>query len=69
MERIDKPELRLVGEDGNAFAILGRAGTAARQAGWTRGEIDVYINEATAGDYNHLLCTTMEYFDCDRDEE
>jgi len=68
MERIERPELRLVGEDGNAFAILGRAGRVARQARWSQEEIDAYINEATAGDYDHLLRTTVEYFDCDRDE-
>lgn len=58
-----KPELKLVGLDGNAFAILGRARQAAKKAGWTREQIDAYTNEATAGDYNHLLAVTCDHFE------
>lgn len=56
--------VRLMGEDGNAFAILGRAQRAARQAGLTAAEIAEYHAEATSGDYGELLRTTMRYFDC-----
>ena len=58
-----KPALQLVGTDGNAFAILGRAIRAAKAAGWSREQRDAYTKAATAGDYDHLLATTMEYFD------
>ena len=54
-------EVRLVGEDGNAFAILGRVTAAMRKAGLSREEIRAYTEEATAGDYDHLLATTMRY--------
>lgn len=50
----------LVGEDGNAFAILGRVITAMRRAGCTKEEIDAFKTEATSGDYDHLLATVME---------
>jgi hypothetical protein len=60
-----KPALKLVGEDGNAFSILGRAIRAAKKAGWTPAQIKEYQDKATAGDYNHLLATTMDFFDCD----
>lgn len=64
-----KPNLRLVGEDGNAFAILGRARRAARSAGWLKnGKWEAYQKEATAGDYNHLLATTMEWFNTDEED-
>lgn len=53
----------MVGEDGNAFAIMGRVRKAARQAGLTKEQIDEYMNEAMAGDYDHLLQTTMKYFE------
>lgn len=59
----DKPKLKLVGKDGNAFAILGRAQAAARKAGWPKDRIDAFMKEATSGDYNKLLATTMEHFD------
>ena len=51
----------LVGEDGNAFAILGRVAKAARRAGNSEAEIDAYQAEAMSGDYNHLLATTMDW--------
>lgn len=66
------PDVRiaLVGEDGNAFSILGRAMRAAREAGVPKEEIDAYLAEARSGDYDHLLRITMEWFDCaGRDEE
>ena len=63
--RNTKPALKLVGGDGNAFFILGKAIRAAKQAGWPQERIDAYKTEATSGDYNHLLATTMEMFDCD----
>lgn len=59
------PEItvRLVGEDGNAFAILGRCRRAARRAGLPSEEIEEFSQEATTGDYNHLLQTCMRWFD------
>jgi hypothetical protein len=61
--------LPLVGEDGNAFAIMGRASRAMQRAGFTRDERDEYQTEAMSGDYDHLLQTTMLYFDTSCDEE
>ena len=59
------PEIcvQLSGEDGNAFAILGRITRALHQAGLDHDEIDQYYAEATAGDYDHLLQTTMRWVD------
>ena len=54
--------LRLVGQDGNAFAILGAAQKALRRAGLHDEHWNNYHTEATSGDYNHLLATTMKYF-------
>jgi hypothetical protein len=58
-----KPRLQLVGQDGNAFMILGLAIRAAKKAGWTQEQIDQYKQEATSGDYDNLLATTMDFFD------
>lgn len=66
---MNKPKLSLIGEDGNAFAILGRARRAAKKAGWTDAQYNEYSEKAKNGDYNHLLCVTMEYFDCGNDED
>lgn len=56
-----KVEMKLVGMDGNAFAILGRFSNAARKAGWTDEERGAVLKEAQSGDYNHLLATIMEH--------
>ena len=58
----NKPHLKLVGQDGNAFAILGRAQRVAKKAGWTKEEIDAFFKEAMSGDYNHLLATCSRFF-------
>jgi hypothetical protein len=54
-------QVQLSGQDGNAFAILGRTTGALRQAGLAQQEIDDYFAEATSGDYDHLLQTTMRW--------
>jgi hypothetical protein len=56
-------EVQLSGEDGNAFAILGRCGKAARRAGWPKAQIDAFMDEATSDDYDHLLRTAMTWFE------
>ena len=56
--------VQLVGEDGNAFAILGRCQHEARRAGIPRAEIARFFDEAFAGDYDHLLATCLRWFDC-----
>jgi hypothetical protein len=54
-------EVRLVGEDGNAFAIMGRVASALKDAGVPQAEIDEYYEESTAGDYDHLLQTAVKW--------
>mgnify|MGYP001480778068 FL=1 len=54
-------EVELVGQDGNAFAIMGAVTKALRQNGYTADDIDEYRNEASSGDYNNLLRVTMEW--------
>ncbi len=56
-------QVQLSGEDGNAFAVLGRTAGALRRAGVAQEEIDAYFAEATSGDYDHLLQTTMAWVD------
>lgn len=58
-----KPYLKLVGTDGNAFAILGAALRAARKAGWTKAQQELYTDRAMSGDHDNLLAVTLEFFD------
>ena len=54
-------EVQLVGEDGNAFAIMGSVTEALRRADVPQAEIDAFIAEATSGDYDRLLQTCMRW--------
>lgn len=53
--------VRLSGEDGNAFSILGGTCQAMREAGISEETIKQYFAEATSSDYQHLLAVTAEY--------
>lgn len=57
----------LVGEDGNAFSILGRVKRIMRRAG-IEDEWEEFHTEATSGDYDHLLMTVMTWFAVDEEE-
>lgn len=56
-----KISLNLVGLNGNAFALLGAFSKQAKREGWEKAEIDAVMDEATEGDYNHLLRTLTKY--------
>ena len=58
---ITNVKVRLGGEDGNAWAILGRCQAALRKAGYPQAFIDTFVTEATAGNYDALLATVMRY--------
>ena len=62
MPRSPDITLPMAGEDGNAIAILGRAKHAAQVAGLSTEEIQALHDEATSGDYDHLLRTCMAWF-------
>jgi hypothetical protein len=47
--------------DGNAFSIMGAVTKQLRRAGASKEEQDEYFREATSGDYNHLVATTLEW--------
>ena len=58
---LTKPTVKLVGEDGNAFSIMGRVKQALKRAGADKEYIDEYLKEATVADYSYLLTVSMEY--------
>lgn len=58
-------KVKLVGEDGNAFFIIGRITQALRRAKVPADEIKLFQDEATSGDYNNVLQTAMKWVDVD----
>ena len=54
-------EVKLVGTDGNAFAIIGRVTKALKRAKVSSQEVSRFQAEAMSGDYNNLLATAMKW--------
>lgn len=52
----------LIGVDGNAFAIMGYTARALRETG-NKDLVKKMQEEATAGDYNNLICVCDKYVD------
>ena len=66
MLKTDQPKypninIELVGEDGNAYSILGRCTLALKRNG-LRDEVEAFRKEATSGDYDNLLRTVLAWF-------
>lgn len=61
MAKYENVEVQLVGEDGNAYAIMGRVSRALKDAGVSKEEIDLYMAESMSGDYDNLLRTAYNW--------
>ena len=56
-----KSKLKLVGTDGNAFAIMGKVIEALRKQNVSKDVVEQYKKDAMSGDYNKLLATSFKY--------
>jgi len=53
--------VQLTGEDGNGFIIVSRVSQALRRAGAKESKIEAFQQDATSGDYSHLLATVQDW--------
>jgi len=53
--------VKLIDTEGNAFSIMGRMKNALFKAGADKEYVDKYLKEAMFGDYDNLLCVTIDY--------
>lgn len=60
---MDRPTVKLVGQDGNAFMIMGLCLRVLKAAKFPQSDIDKFYEQCQSGDYNHLLQTTMSWCD------
>lgn len=58
-----KKSYTLVGIDGNAFSVMGYVKRCMRECGCSFDEQKAYTTEAMSGDYNNLLCVSMNMLD------
>jgi len=59
----NKPKVKLVGHDGNAFAIMGKCHEAWRKAKLPEDEWVKIRTEMTSGNYDNLLQVACKYFE------
>lgn len=59
--RYPNVHVKLVGQDGNAFMILGAVSNAMRKNKIPKSEIDAFHKEAMNGDYDHMLRTVCRW--------
>lgn len=61
MVKYPKIKVKLSGTDGNAFAIMANVIRAMKAAKLDPAEIAEYRKEATSGDYNKVIATSMNW--------
>ena len=61
--KVKYPEItiELSGSDSNVYSIIGKTIRALRRGGATAEQINEYKQEATSGDYDHAIQTTMRW--------
>jgi hypothetical protein len=61
VKRYQHVTVKLVGQDGNAFVLIGLTTRALRRAGVPKDEVDAVRDRLmNAGSYDDLLCELME---------
>jgi len=63
VDKIKYPEIevKLIGTDGNAFAIIGKVRKALRRAEVDTEKIKEFQDEVTSGDYNKVISTCCKW--------
>jgi hypothetical protein len=57
--------VKLLGENGNAYAILARTARALKVGDVSKKRRDEYLKEAMCGNFQELVQTTMKWVNCD----
>lgn len=61
MPKYPNIKAKLIGQDGNAYAIIGTVSKALRRGNVPSEEISTFVDEATSGDYNNVIVTAMKW--------
>lgn len=60
----NRPVVKLLGEDGNVFNIIGLCKTAAKKAGWSSEQVaDLQRRMMGSGSYDAVLQIALEEFE------
>jgi hypothetical protein len=61
MPKYPNIKVRLTGEDGNAFNIIGKVHEALKKNKVLKEDRNLFLKEAMSGDYNNLLQVCMRW--------
>lgn len=61
MPKYPEVEVELVGQDGNAMAIMARVSRAMEKEGIPAKEREKFLEEAMSGDYDTVIQTCMKW--------
>ena len=61
MPKYPNIKAKLIGQDGNAFAIIGTVKQALRKGNVPSDDIDEFVVEAMSGDYNNVITTALKW--------
>jgi hypothetical protein len=61
----NKPKVKLVGENGNVFNLMGLCSRALKNAGQQEKATEMCEKITKSGSYNEALAIMMEYCDCE----
>lgn len=61
MPKYPNIKAKLIGQDGNAYAIIGTVKQALRKANVPQSDIDEFVTEAMSGDYNNVIVTALKW--------
>ena len=61
MPKYPNIKAKLIGQDGNAFAIIGTVQRELRRGGVSPDEINEFVTEATSGDYDNVIQTALRW--------
>ena len=62
---MDKPKVKLVGEDGNIFNLMGICSKALKRAGLFEEAKEMKLKICQCGSYDEALCILMDYCDAE----
>ncbi len=58
---MEKPTVQLTGRDGHALANMGAVKQALQRAGYSREQVEKYLEESMSADYNNLLVVAQKW--------
>ena len=61
MPKYPNIKAKLIGQDGNAFAIIGTVKQALRKGNAPHRDIDDFVVESMSGDYNNVITTALKW--------